>query len=561
MQRNNKLCARSEPKHVSRKKWSELEQSIVNHPNFEKAAVLVQLLGEANKDNKASNPHRIGSLPRGKAAFDPNPDTKTLDAAVKLVKNVIRAKEAENQAEGEEYEPEKQMEEPPEIRKVNNQPEVKNTKGTKPYVINIYLDTKQPPKSVKDDDIKKKIKEFWEEQKRTQVSKTTAKHKEKKSQMPIFVSNEMVAEEQQPEEPPEEEDSPPRRDKKSHKTKHQLAKHSEELDEQDDEKEASETLTDIPRYQIEHVKKLYPDPTSTANPHTERLRAGTPANYDLNSKIKEVISSVNPVSPSGFGKYLTIWKQIWNKRQDAKEEEEGQDSQRPATYTGETVEDDQAKQAFKVIENDKIFMTKNRRYHPYEPKHKGEEDAEEVTETAPVDDNPDVERRSRSNRRYGHQQRSFYSTFSNNNPYGANMCPDDSLRYKSKPTTRLQISEFNNYDQYRKYRNYNRCDAKTAGGSAGSKLPDKQPKINRVEEFVDKFKTALATESKGEFKKVSVVYGSTAHDSDKQRVKVKISKLKASKSECRLRKENDEEAAKKDQEKFRGKSHSAKKNK
>ncbi|KAK9745223.1 hypothetical protein QE152_g7017 [Popillia japonica] len=348
-------CSRSEPKRLSRKKWTQLEESIVNHPNFEKAAALIQMLGDDRFDANTQHPHRIGSLPSGRTPFAPTTDVQTIEAAVNIVRDVIEAKEARKQTEKEEEEEFEELEEEEELpegkgrfkrRQISVPAENLNldrpdeSKSVKPYVINIYLDTKQG-KVFKDTDLKEKIKEFWEEQ-----------HKSAGKEEEI-----------------EEADEAPARNPRKNEVKDYLS-----------ENEVKDYLSEsVPRYQIENIAKMYPDPTSTANPHTERLESGAPANYDINKKIKEVIATVTPPH-----------RAMWNKKQEAKEAEE--------RLAAEIPEDDPPKQAMKRIENDEVFMKNQNK----------------------------------------NQNQRHYSTFPQ--PYSnVFIAPDDSLKCKSKATTHLQI--------------------------------------------------------------------------------------------------------------------------
>lgn len=433
-----------------------MEESIVNHPNFEKAAALIQMLGDDRFDANTQHPHRIGSLPSGRTPFAPTTDVQTIEAAVNIVRDVIEAKEARKQTEKEEEEEFEELEEEEELpegkgrfkrRQISVPAENLNldrpdeSKSVKPYVINIYLDTKQG-KVFKDTDLKEKIKEFWEEQ-----------HKSAGKEEEI-----------------EEADEAPARNPRKNEVKDYLSE-------------------SVPRYQIENIAKMYPDPTSTANPHTERLESGAPANYDINKKIKEVIATVTPVNHNGFSKYLTFWRQMWNKKQEAKEAEE--------RLAAEIPEDDPPKQAMKRIENDEVFMKNQNK----------------------------------------NQNQRHYSTFPQ--PYSnVFIAPDDSLKCKSKATTHLQIMELHNF----------RSDPKSSSG-ANPKLTGKSDKndTSRVEEFVDKLKSALASENNSEFKKINVVYGQgNSSKPHKGQVKVKISKIiEETKSECDFRETDDDDNAKK----------------
>lgn len=518
----SRQCSRSEPSNASRKKWSQLEQSIVNHPNFEKAAALVQLLHEnpaAAKTN--TNPHKIGSLPTGKAPLQPSLHAKTVQATVDAVKELLKQEEKED-----EFEEITDQKDPPKVEKMakslpaeasveSEKPKIepKNVKKKKPYVINIYLDTKQA-KPLQDSDIKEKIKEFWYENmleyEKTQRD-TQPKTKEVKPVIsaPILAPSATEVPQEEVEETVEEEEPPVKRSKSSRRTNKQ-----EDLDEIEVEQE---TLDDVPKYQIEHVKKIYPDVTSTANPHTERLDGGTPPNYDLTQKIKEVVTSVSPISPAGFSKYLGMWRKMWSKKQDEKEQTvEENDLQ---TYTSQNVEDDQAKQAFRIIDNDKVFhMKKKMKFNPYDPQMKKYEEAEEdlVKSEGKNLEAPDVEQTTRK-LRPKHQRRYYSSNCTEK------ILPDCSLNCRSKATTHLQITEYQDITNYQQKASYS---TKTGSGNAGTKAPEKEPKTGqaRVEEFVDKFKNALAVENKREFKKIEIVYDPNPHRKNKQQVKVEIVK-------------------------------------
>ncbi|GJQ85367.1 hypothetical protein Trydic_g10141 [Trypoxylus dichotomus] len=545
LQEHSKLCARSEPKPFNPKKWTDLDQSIVNHPNFEKAAALVQMLDDVS----LQKPHRIGSLPSGKF----NSNAKTIKAAVNIVKNVVEGKEVEGEAglhkEDEQVE-------------INSRGDIRTAKQTKPYVINIYLETKQT-RTARDDDIKRKIKEFWDEQMFQNVSMSTAAKR---------ITDEIPSDEEDPYDFSEEDERQPVRNERGFPQKsRQLAVHVEEPEDR-------ETLGEIPRYRTEHIKKIYPDTTSTANPHTERLLAGTPPSYDLHKRIKDVISSASPVNTSGFSKYLTFWKQMWNKKQEAKEAQAiEKDDQEHSVYPSENPEDEQAKQPFKLIENDNIFTTKEKRYNPYDPIKNQEEDSDEVTkESIFLDETPDVEK-TKSKRRYTSKRR-YYSTVSN--PKALNgFGPDESLRARSRAATRLQIMEFQNFEDqilnypqkmdysttYKKY-GYFKSDPNNESG-ASSKLQKESPKTNqtRVQDFVDKFKNALSADNRPEFKKINVVYGAKGRNpcasagASQRQVKVKISKLTDSKSECQLNQNRDGGDPRRTGNKFDRKSNTAKK--